>query len=69
MGKREIIVYVCDRCGAEMKEPFHVGTFHFMHVFKWYVAYPSTAHYTMKYICKNCFESFKKWYGKEGDSE
>ena len=69
MGKREIIVYVCDRCGKTIKDVKHVGTFHFMHVFKWYVAYPDIAHYTMKYICQDCLNSFKKWYGKEGDSE
>ena len=69
MGRREIIVYVCDRCGKTIKDVKHVGTFHFMHMFKWYVPALSFPHYTMKYICQNCFESFKKWYDKEGDSE
>ena len=69
MGKREITLYMCDRCGAEMKEAYLVGTFHFIHIFKWYVPYPNTSHYTVKYICKNCFKSFKKWYDEEGDGE
>ena len=52
-----------------MKEAYLVGTFHFIHIFKWYVPYPNTSHYTVKYICKNCFKSFKKWYDEEGDGE
>lgn len=69
MGKHEITIYTCDRCGAKIKDVKHVGTFHFMHVFKWYVAYPSIAHYTMEYICQDCFNSFKEWYKKDGDGK
>ena len=67
MGKREITVYVCDRCGKTIKDVKHVGTFHFLHIFKWYM--PVWSSYSMKYICQDCWGSFKKWYGEEGDGE
>ena len=69
MGKRTVVEYSCDRCGKRMTdplkgEPYSIGRFRFMHVFKWWVPYP-TEQYKLHYICQNCFKSFKKWYGEK----
>ena len=69
MGKRTLIEYSCDRCGKKLTdplsgEPFSVGRFRFMHIFKWWVPQP-VGQYKLHYICHECFKSFKEWYGNK----
>ena len=62
MGKVTRTEYYCDRCRKKIiGTPFTVGRFRYLHVFKWYVPEPAPA-YPLRYICSECFESFKKWY-------
>lgn len=63
MGKTTKIEYTCDRCGAIISGfPCSVGRFRYMHVFKWWIGFP-THGYKMKYLCHDCFKSFQDWYG------
>ena len=64
MPKKEVTQYICDRCGKVINGYVnHVGAFHYMHIFKWYV--PIVCGYKLHYICEDCFKSFKKWYKSE----
>ena len=65
MGKQTKTVYTCDRCGKEIvKDVFTIGRFKWLHMFKWFVPQPHP-HYPLRYICEDCFKSFKKWYGED----
>ena len=74
MGKKEMVVYTCDRCGKEMIDPLSgepntVARFRFLHIFKWFVPCPVSG-YPLRYICNDCFKSFKEWYtAKQKDGE
>ena len=62
MGKVVKTEYICDRCGTNiLGTPFHIGRFRYLHVFKWWVPEPVNQ-YPLRYICKDCFDSFKEWY-------
>lgn len=64
MGKVVKTEYICDRCGKNISEtPFHIGRFRYLHVFKWWNPEPVNG-YLLRYICKDCFDSFKEWYRK-----
>lgn len=62
MGRSMKIEYTCDRCGKIITgTPYSIWRFQYIHVFKWYVPQSATP-YPLRYICKDCFKSFKKWY-------
>ena len=64
MAKREMTVYTCDRCGAEITNTikdrvFNIGHFKYIHVFKWFV--PMGDRYRLFYLCRDCWKSFMDW--------
>lgn len=70
MGKSTKIEYTCDRCGKIIIDgkPYSIGRFRYMHVFRWWVPQPANE-YKMRYICHDCFASFKRWYHDGGEAE
>ena len=68
MGKKEVTIYTCDRCGATISDTVNsIGAWHYMHVFKWFV--PTVSRYKIAYVCGECYEGFRKWYREKGDEE
>lgn len=66
MPKKEIVEYICDRCRETINgDVHHIGKFHYMHVFKWYVPMRDDR-YPLRYICQDCWMSFKEWYETVG---
>ena len=62
MGKELKTIYTCDRCGKTIDvTPFTIDRHRYLHVFRWYIPIP-ICNFALKYICPDCFDSFKKWY-------
>jgi len=66
MGKSEMTVYTCDRCGKTIfdeNKVFLIGNFKYLHVMKWFV--PTHENYRLFYLCGECWDSFKIWTQEE----
>ena len=62
MGKQELTIYTCDRCGRkigsnEIKNG--IGHFGYLHVLKWWM--PVQGCYKLMYLCKDCYKEFDAW--------
>ena len=57
--------YICDRCGREIKM-FPHSICKWRMLFKWFI--PAYSGYRTCYLCNDCWESFKEWYGKDVDN-
>lgn len=69
MGKKVKTIYTCDRCGKEIDNVFKVGRVKCWHIFRWFEPSTITMSYNMRYICQDCFASFKKWYKEKQPTE
>ena len=69
MGKKTVYEYICDRCGKKIAQDdaYNFQRFTYVHVFRWWMPNPVCSHY-LKYLCNDCYKSFKAWY-KSNDSD